>query len=300
MPDRRPILTVFAGLALATPALAQDAAEPQPDIFLFDYDASTEGDALANGVNVTNRPTLYDNQPFFTPGGDSFVYVRGDGTQTDVWEYDIAGRTHTQLTDTPEAEYSPTPSPDNRSITVVFERNRSIWQVDRDDPGEPRWLLEAAGVDEPVGYFARNHATGDVLLWSRYGYNVALSHASEERYHFVSGHAVPASPHLVPGTNRFSFVHRQTNEEVWIKEVDPETRAVRPLTPIVGSNANYAWTPDGAILQIEGTVLHRWREGGEGWEEISDLADHGLATAYRIAVSPDGRRVAIVGTASEE
>ena len=181
----------------------------------------------------------------------------------------------------------------------MFERNRSIWELSRDAPDEPRWLLEAARVDEPVGYFARNHRSGDVLFWSRYGYNVALSHVGEPRYHFVSGHAVPASPHLIPGSTEFSFVHRQTNEEVWIKAVDPDTRAVRPLTPIVGSNANYAWTPDGAILQIEGTVLHRWREGADGWEAISDLADHGLASAYRIAVSPDGARVAVVGTAAE-
>ncbi|MDE1468542.1 hypothetical protein [Aurantiacibacter sp. D1-12] len=291
----RPALAILTSLALASPTLAQDAPEPQPDIFLFAYDASASDDALSNGINTTNRPTLYDNQPFFTSGGDTFVYSRGDGTQTDVWEYDIASATHAQITDTPESEYSPTPSPDNRTVSVVFERNRSIWEIDRADPDNPVWLLEAAGVDEPVGYFARNHASGDVLFWSRYGFNVALTHASEPAYHFVSGHAVPASPHLIPGTGEFSFVHRQTNEEVWIKALDPETRAVRPLTPIAGTNANYTWAPDGSILQIEGTQVHRWREGGKGWEVISDLADHGLASAYRIAVSPDGTRVAVVG-----
>ncbi|WP_271078885.1 TolB family protein [Aurantiacibacter sp. MUD61] len=299
MKQHRPTLTILATLALATPAIAQDAPEPQPDIFLFAYDASASDDALSNGINTTNRPTLYDNQPFFTAGGDTFVYSRSDGAQTDVWEYDIASGEHTQITRTPESEYSPTPSPDNRTISVVFERNRSIWQVDRADPGNPSWLLETAGVDEPVGYFARNHASDDVLFWSRYGFNVALSHAGEPRYHFVSGHAVPASPHLIPGTAEFSFVHRQTNEEVWIKAVDPQTRAVRPITPIAGTNANHTWAPDGSILQIEGTQLHRWREGAAGWEVIADLADHGLASATRVAVSPDGSRVAVVGIAAE-
>ena len=291
----RPILTILASLALATPALAQDA--PQPDIFLFAYDAAASDDALSNGVNVTNRPTLYDNQPFFTAGSDSFVYSRSDGAQTDVWEYDIASGTHRQITDTPESEYSPTPSPDNRTITMVFERNRSIWEVSRHAPGEPRWLLETAGVDEPVGYFARNHTSGDVLFWSRYGFNVALTHADRAAYHFITGHAVPASPHVIPGTNAFSFVHRQTNEEVWIKAFDPATLSVRPITPIVGSNANYTWAPDGSILQIEDNMVHRWREGGDGWEEIADLSDHGIASATRIAVSPDGTRIAVVGIA---
>ncbi len=291
----RPALTILASLALATPALAQDAPEPQPDIFLFAYDASAEDDALSGGVNTTNRPTLYDNQPFFTPGGETFVYSRSDGEQTDVWEYDIASGTHTQITRTPESEYSPTPSPDNRTISVVFERNRSIWEISRDAPDEPRWLLEAAGVDEPVGYFARNFDTGHVLFWSRYGFNVALTHAGEPRYHFVSGHAVPASPHLIPGTDLFTYVHRQTNEEVWIKAVDPVTHVIRPLVRIVGTNANYTFAPDTSILQIEGTKVYRWIPGSNGWVEIADLADHGITSATRIAVSPDGTRVAVVG-----
>lgn len=286
-----PVAVLFCLTGAAFPAAAD------PDIFLFDYDAARSPDALSGGVNVTNRPG-YDNQPFFTPDSETFVYSRGDGEQTDIWEYEIATGAHTRITATPESEYSPTPSPDNQTLSVVFERNSSIWHLDRDTPDAPAWSLEPAGIQEPVGYFARNHATGDILFWSRYGYNIALTHADEPVYHFVTGHAVPATPHLIPGANQFSFVHRQTNEEVWIKAFDPETRSVRPLTPIVGSNANYAWAPDRSILQIEGAILHRWRDGGEGWEEISDLSDHGLASAYRIAVSPDGNRVAIVGSAA--
>ncbi|MXP31728.1 hypothetical protein GRI94_07820 [Erythrobacter jejuensis] len=288
-------------MVLAASVQAQDAAEdapppafPETEIFLFDYDADAGGDALSNGRNVTQRAG-YDNQPYFTKDSATFLYARDDGTQTDIWEYDIASGTHKQITATPENEFSPTPSPDNQTISMVFERNRSIWQVDRDNPGEPKWVLEAAGVDEPVGYFARNYATGDILYWSRYGFNVALTSAEEPAYHFISGHAVPATPHVIPGSAEISFVHRQTNEQVWIKAFDPQTKAIRPLTPLVGSNANYTWTPDGAILQIEGGKVHRWREGGEGWEVIGDLADFGIVSANRIAVSPDGKRIAVVG-----
>ncbi len=70
---------------------------------------------------------------------------------------------------------------------------------------------------------------------------------------------------------------------------------VRPLTRIVGTNAEYTWAPDGSILQIDDNKLHRWREGSDGWEEISDLSAHGIKGGYRIAVSPDGKRIAIVG-----
>lgn len=301
MPMRRLTLTICGCVALPTAALAQDAEEdapppafPETEIFLFDYNGSASEDALSGGANVTNRPG-YDNQPYFTPDSNSFVYSRDDGIQTDIWEYDIASGTHRQVTSLPESEFSPTPSPDGTTISMVFERSNSIWQFDRNAPDAPSWVLETAGIPEPVGYFARNHRTGDILYWSRYGFNVALTHASKPAYHFISGHAVPATPHVIPGTDKFSFVHRQTNEQVWIKEFDPETKSIRPLTPIVGSNANYTWAPDGSILQIEGTTVHRWREGGEEWEEITDLTQHGIESANRIAVSPDGTKIAIVG-----
>ncbi|WP_299192253.1 hypothetical protein [uncultured Erythrobacter sp.] len=305
MPTFRPILALSAALALAAPGSAQDQEDeapppafPETEIFLFDYDAEQRDAALSGGTNVTGRAG-YDNQPYFTPDSATFLYSRDDGTQTDIWEYDIANGTHTQVTFTPESEFSPTPSPDGTMVAMVFERSNSIWQFDRDAPDQPRWALEAAGVPEPVGYFARNWESGDILYWSRYGFNVALTSADEPAYHFITGNAVPSTPHLIPGTNRFSFVHRQTNEQVWIKEFDPETRAIRPLTPLTGPNANYAWAPDGSILQIQGTQLYRWREGMDGWENLTDLADFGLASANRIAVSPDGKRIAIVGVPAE-
>lgn len=300
MPIRRVISALCGLLLLAGAAHAQSAEEdtapafPETEIFLFTYEAEQAEDALSGGRNVTNRPG-YDNQPFFTKDSRTFLYTRDDGVQTDIWEYDIATDRHSRITATDKSEFSPTPSPDDRTISMVSERNQSVWHLDRGAADKPIWTLEAEGIGEPVGYFARNHATGDILYWSRFGFNVALTHAEKPVYHFISGHAVPATPHVIPGTDRFSFVHRQTNEEVWIKEFDPKTRAIRPLTAIVGTNANYTWAPDGSILQIEGTRLYRWREGGKGWDEISDLADHGLASANRIAVSPDGKRIAVVG-----
>ena len=270
----------------------------EPDIFLFNYDPANPSDVLSSGINATDRPG-YDNQPFFTKNSETFLYSREDDrAQTDIWEYDIASGEETQITATEKSEYSPTPSPDNQTISMVYERNNSIWQLNRNTPAAPSWSLKTAGVEEPVGFFALNYETDDILFWSRFGYSIALTNANEPSYHFVTGHAVPSTPHLIPGSNLFSFVHRQTNEEVWIKAFDPESKSIRPLTRVVGSNAYYAWAPDRSILQIEGTHLYRWHEEDEGWKEVSDLSEHGIKSAHRIAVSPNGRKVAIVGIPS--
>lgn len=304
-----PLLSLpLASLALSSAAMAQDAGEdaevppaafPETEIFLFDYDAEASDNALSGGGNVTNRKG-YDNQPHFTPGSATILYSRDDGTQTDIWEYDIASGTHTQITAHPASEFSPTPSADNRRIAMVIDETiSSVWQVDRDAPGEPEWLMEPSGVVEPIGYFALAPDRQSALYWSRYGFSVSLTYAGQTGSVFVAGNALPSTPSIVPGTDHFSFVHRQTNGEVWIKAVDPATRAVRPITAIPGTNANYAWAPDGSILQIEGTALNRWRESSGGWSQIADLAEHGVASAGRIAVSPDGKRIAVVGLPAE-
>ena len=268
---------------------------PETEIFLFDINLTKKKNALSNGQNVTNR-VGYDNQPYFTKDSTSFLYSRSDDYQTDAYEYFLNTGEHKRLTTSLESEFSPTPSPDNSMVSFVFERNNSIWHADRGDEDNPTWTMQTPDIAEPVGYFARNYKTGDILYWSRYGFNVALTNANKQAYDFIAGDAVPSTPHIIPGTDNFSFVHRQTNGQVWIKELDPKTKAIRPLTPIVGTNANYGWTPEGSILMIENDKLYRTDPATEqGWNEIADLTEHGIHNSNRVAISPNGNKLAVVG-----
>jgi hypothetical protein len=96
-------------------------------------------------------------------------------------------------------------------------------------------------------------------------------------------------------------MHQQGNGEVWIKELNPETLAVRPLTAVVGANRNYGWTPTGWIVMASGTKLHRCAPGlDRGWEEVADLAEHGLADVTRVAVSSNGKMLAVVASLATE
>jgi Tol biopolymer transport system component len=272
-----------------------NANYPESEIFLFDLDLSNAENVLSNVQNVTRREG-YDNQPYFTKDSKSFIFSRGDDYQTDVYEYFLENDETKRLTHSDETEFSPTPFPDNKSISFVSNRNSSIWYETREKIDTPRWAQRSNNNQEPVGYYAWNHETGDILYWSQYGFSVTLVHESSEDRFFVSGHAIPSTPHIIPGTNKFSFVHRQTNGQVWIKEFDPETRSTRPITATLGTNANYAWVSDGSLLMIERDVLYRWRAAtGIGWEPVADLLKHGVKTANRLAISPDGTKLAVVG-----
>jgi hypothetical protein len=52
--------------------------------------------------------------------------------------------------------------------------------------------------------------------------------------------------------------------------------------------------PDGALLMAYDSKLYLWRRGRTTWTVAADLAPLGLYGVTRIAVNPDGDRVAIV------
>lgn len=292
-------LPVLLGNVLAKDEGRPKANFPETEIFLFNLDISAEQDVLTSGVNVTQH-VGYDNQPYFTNNSKSFVFSRGDEYQTDVFEYHLESKNTQQLTNTDATEFSPTPTPDNKSISFVSDRSHSIWIGKRTTINKPELAQQQNHNKEPIGYYAWNYATGDIFYWSQYGFSVALVNANNQSYHFVSGHAVPSTPHVIPGSNNFSFVHRQTNGEVWIKKFDPDSKSISPIVPTVGSNSNYIWAPDGSILMIEDNALYRWTETAEnGWQQIADLTKFGIQGANRIAISPDASKLAVVGVPTD-
>jgi hypothetical protein len=91
------------------------------------------------------------------------------------------------------------------------------------------WVLKIVSEREPVGYYAWNRSTEQILFWSRYGFSLQLVNLRNNSARYITGDAIPVSPQIIPGTDNFSFVHRQGNGEVWIKELNPTTFSIRPL-----------------------------------------------------------------------
>ena len=306
----RILSTVVCFSALvANSMLAQDSEERKPlelpdcDIFLFEMEESDGVWTVSGGTNITDR-TGYDNQPWFAPNSQSILFsANRNPHRTDIYEYFIESGETQQVTDSPDQEYSPQISPDNKTLSFVTDgetANQSIWHVERGKQ-DPQWLLKNQGDREPVGYYSWNHQTGYILFWSRYGFSMRLVHQTRDLSHYVTGNAIPTTPHVIPGTNRFSFMHQQGNGEVWIKELDPETLAIRPLTSVIGSNRNYGWTPGGNLLMCDGTRLQSWTPESKGqWKLVADLDSFGIKNVTRIAISPDGKKLAVVGLPKDD
>lgn len=98
--------------------------------------------------------------------------------------------------------------------------------------------------------------------------------------------------------------------QTWINEVNIGTREVRRIVSAIGGGDFHAWTPTGVLLMAQGSRIFQWDPEAmlepevdrvelrpqfvDGWRLIADLEDMEM-TISRLAVSPDGSKIAIVG-----
>jgi hypothetical protein len=321
VPTEHEVFLEFQPPQPQTPVPAQPPARPPgaqqapPDTEIYLAPMKTANGAIEIGpaVNITNNPG-YDNQPSFTPDGQTILFtsVRGGpstplgtgATQTDIYEYTIASGTVSRVTNTPESEYSPTVMPDGRHTSVIrveADGTQRLWSV---IPSGPKIELAVLLPDvKPVGYhaWADDHTLALFVLGQPATLQLADTRTGTAR---VVASDIGRSIQRIPGnkpTSSISFVQRERSGDrmtLTIKELNPTTGEITLLTPAVegATEADTAWTPDGTLLMAKGNALFAWKRGQSGWKEVTSLQRLGLSGVTRLAVSPRGDYLALVGT----
>jgi hypothetical protein len=266
---------------------------PGNDIYLVPL--TRTGNQLRAGAprNLTAR-TGYDNQPAFSPDGRTLFYTSQRDGQTDIYRIDIASGQATQVTRTPESEYSPTVMPDGNHLSVVRVEADSTQRL---------WKFTLAGTAvapvlenvKPVGYHAWFDANTLYLF-------VLGNPATLQRADVRTGQADVLARDIgrtilkIPGRNAISFAQRDTARgPLSLRELDPATGAIKPLAPFPSPNEFVAWSPQGDLLSANGNALVRWNGAARTWDEITRFTDPGLQRISRLAVSPRGDWIALVG-----
>lgn len=268
---------------LAAAALAVQGP-PGTDIFLVPLAASGTGVP----VNITARAG-YDNQPFFTPDGRAILYTSQRDGQTDIFRYDLAGGTTTQVTRTPQNEYSPTVMPDGRHFSVIRDSTQHLWSFTLD--GTPvRALLDSI---RPIGYHTWLNA--DTVFVFVLGQPATLRRAE-----LAHGTAVVVAGNIgrtllkVPGRRTISYAQRDS-AGLWVRTIDPATGQGETIAKLPEGNEYFTWAPNGGLLTASGNRLLRWNTADHSWNEIARFSEPGLQQISRLTVSPAGDRIALVG-----
>jgi Tol biopolymer transport system component len=300
--------TLIVLLAMTPQATPTQPAQrqPPPDTEIFLAPLTISGDRIEVGApkNISKSPG-YDNQPSFTRDGTAILFtsIRG-GTQTDIYRYDLSGERVSQLTNTPESEYSPTETPDGgiSVIRVEGDGTQRLWRFTADGR-DPRVILDAV---KPVGYhaWADDHTLALFILGQTGTNQPSTLRIADSRTGAVRQVAsdIGRSVLRLPGTNRISFVQREKSGEktsAVIKELDPASGAIKTLIAAVEGEGDVdcAWTPDGTLVMARGGRLYGWRanqSSANGWREVASLERLGLRGVTRLAVNGKGTLIAMV------
>jgi len=256
-------------------------------------------------VDVTTQPKLglgqprrittsdgYNNQPFFLPDGQTILYTSIRDKQADIYRYDLESGATSQVTNTSESEYSPTLMPDGRNISVVrveADGTQRLWKFPLAG-GQPSLILEAV---KPVGYhlWIDDHRLALFILGKPN--TLQIADVTTGKLEIVSndpGRVIRRIPH----EDKFSFVHKVSDQEWLIKSVDLKSKKIAELMKTLPGVEDYAWLPSGVILMARESKVFQHKKGDWAWEEIADFSNAGLKNITRIAVSPKGDRIAIV------
>jgi hypothetical protein len=282
-------LTVVAAAAGVVSARAQQGT----DIYAAGLSTPDGRLAVTAFQNVTDRDG-YDNQPSFSPDGAFLLYTSAmaDG-QTEIFRYDFASGRIIRVTETPESEYSPTVMPGGESFSVIrveADSTQRLWSFDMSG-GNPSVVLEDV---MPVGY----HAWGNDRLLALFVLGspptLQLADPRTGRADVVAEN-IGRSIHKIPGQLAISFVHKVSEDEWWIKRLDLRTQRITQLAQTLPGVEDYAWTPHGIAVMGQGSVLFHWDTSTAAWRELADLSDQGIVGITRIAISPAGDRIVVVG-----
>ena len=284
---------ILVCLTAARSQTATPSATPGPpasDIFIIDL--KNDGKLkLSQPIKITNEAG-YNNQPSFLPDGQSILYTSIRDKQADIYRYDIRAGSTTQVTNTPESEYSPTLMPDGKSISVVrveADGTQRLWKFPLGGGG-PSLILENI---KPVGYhlWIDDHTLALFILGKPN--TLQLADVRTGKAEFIADNPGRIL-HRIPHEGKFSFVHKVSDQEWLIKSFDLKARALTTIIKTFPGVEDYAWTPAGVLLMARDSKLFSRQKADWAWVEIGDFSDAGLRNITRIAVSPKGDRIAVV------
>jgi WD40 repeat protein len=290
------VVLAFSVLASAqTPTPTPAATPPASDIFVATLTNKKSETTLGSPKKITDQ-VVYNNQPFFMPDGRGILYTSIRTGQADIYRYDRRAATTTQVTNTPESEYSSTLMPDGKNISVVrveADGTQRLWKFPLAG-GAPSLILENI---KPVGYhWWLDRKTLALFILGSAGKPHTLQIADVRT---GKAEVVAENPgrilRSIPRQDKLSFVHKVSEQEWLIKSLDLKTKQILTLIKTLPGSEDYAWTPDGALLMAKDAKIFKWKPMQDpDWVEIADFSKAGLKSLTRIAVSPKGDLVALV------
>ncbi len=282
----------FLILLFCTTIYGQNATE----IYLFDLVKTEDSYILKNPVNISNSKG-FDNQPSFTEDGRSILFSSVRNGQMDIAQYEIFDDYRTWLTNTEANEFSPQSYPKKKkyftAVRQEIDGTQLLYTYSYKNK-EPEILIP----NLKVGYYLWLNARSLVSFVIDDIETLQVSDFKNKIKYPVQkniGRSLQKIPYTMDiGPNLFSFISKD-HEEPEIYAINPKTSDIKYLADPLPDSEDFTWTVDGSILMGNDDQIYKLKPGeDEDWARISIESDLPVKNITRLAVSPNGKKIAVV------
>ncbi|MCW5519744.1 hypothetical protein J1N09_07830 [Aureitalea sp. L0-47] len=267
-------------------------AQPNTEVYLMDLNFGNDTFELSNFRNISNDDG-YDSQPSFQ-SDNLLIFAGNNGGQTDIAQYNIRfDKKFWYHEGSASSQYSPQRIPNSENVLSVH----------LDSTGYQRLFhhhitlgdYKEAHPDLRVAYFSMYNE--DLLLGSVLGddgLDLVVANLETKVVDTLAYNA-GRSFHRVPNSESMSYtyVNEEGNHDVYQLDMGSFESFFVVQLPI--DVQDHVWLNDTTCLIGSGTKLFMYDLFGEDrWMEVADLSEFKIDNITRMALSPDGTKLAIV------
>jgi len=304
---------VITLLPLLLCALCVKSQIPATEIYLLDIDNHGSHSHTGKPKNISISKG-YDSQPCFNSDGSLILFtsIRDGQKQADVYEYQVVADQVVQITKTVESEYSPTFMDDGKHFsTVRVEKDSAqrLWQFAFDTKEKPIRLLDKA-VDS-VGYhcwYAKDKLALFILTEP-----ISLQLAELKNWETKTiADSIGRCIQKVRDEKAFYFVDKSDTLNYYICKYSKSgiqleggalqlgnNATTEKLFPTVQGSEDFCITPEGNFIMAKESTIYLLNPATKIWSPLVDLKSEGITGITRVAISPDGKKLAIVAKENE-
>ncbi|PHS64140.1 MAG: hypothetical protein COB12_08370 [Flavobacterium sp.] len=274
-------------------------AQPNTEIYLMDIAVSETEFTISNFRNNSNNEG-YDSQPSFADN-NTLLYARTHQGQTDIARYIISENNYYWINhSTSGGEYSPQIFPKSKNVTAVRLDTSGLQRLYLYDfkTMKPTLLIN----DLQVAYYSfydKKTILSSVL--SKGNLDLVISNLSEKTNDTLVEN-VGRSIHKVPytkGEMSYTSVNEDGNMDVF--QLDMKSLESFFVAELPVGIQDHIWLDESKLLIGSRDKLFMLDLFGNGdWKLVADLSEYKIKEITRLAISPDGKKLAIVGETEKE
>ena len=268
-------------------------AQTNPEVYLFDIKSEYGGLITYNFQNISNDEG-YDSQPSFASNSE-ILFAGNNGGQTDIASYNISDKTKTWFNKTTAGgEYSPIQIPGSSSKVSAVRLDPDGLQrlyVYENSSEENKELIEGLQVAY-YQYYDPETIVASIL--SDNNLDLVISNLKAKKTDTILRN-VGRSIHKVPKSNSMSYtaVNEEKNQDLYL--LDMETRESFFVCQLPIGIQDYIWLNASQIIIGSGNKIFMYDTFlNSDWKQVVDLSEYNITDITRLAVSPNGGKLALV------